>query len=97
MVFSIWNGRRVPPANPTRFTALQQVRAYWEGLRRGGQLPLRAAVDPRGIAGVLDQGAGHLIVLEEPEADPTYVNNIALLKELDKVVDALYQKAAVLS
>lgn len=55
MVFSIWTGRRVPPANPTRFTALQQVRAYWEGLRRGGQLPLRAAVDPRGIAGVLDQ------------------------------------------
>lgn len=37
-----------------RFTALHQVRAYWEGLRRGDKLPLREAVDPRGIAGALD-------------------------------------------
>ncbi|MES2664767.1 MAG: PAS domain-containing protein [Pseudomonadota bacterium] len=55
MVFSIWTGRRAAPTRPARFAALQQVRAYWEGLRRGGQVPLRAAVDPRGIAAVLDQ------------------------------------------
>lgn len=33
---------------------LAELRAYWEGLRNGGALPTRAAVDPRGIAGALD-------------------------------------------
>lgn len=32
-----------------------QVRAYWEGLRRGAALPSRAALDPRGFGGVLDR------------------------------------------
>ena len=32
-----------------------QVRAYWEGLRCGGRLPSRAALDPRGFGGVLDR------------------------------------------
>ena len=57
MVFSIWTGRRAAratPQNRTRFAELAQVRAYWEGLRRGDQLPLREAIDPRGLAGALD-------------------------------------------
>ncbi|NUB43306.1 PAS domain-containing protein [Fertoebacter nigrum] len=39
----------------TRFAAIAQVRAYWEGLRRGNDLPLRSAIDPRGIEGALEQ------------------------------------------
>jgi hypothetical protein len=35
--------------------AMQQVRAYWEGLRQNGAIPARDAIDPRGIAGALEQ------------------------------------------
>lgn len=42
-------------APPPVFEGLPQVRAYWEGLRDGGQLPQRAALDPRGLSGVLDR------------------------------------------
>ncbi len=38
-----------PPRGPA------EVRAYWEGLRRGGSIPCRADLDPRGMAGVLDR------------------------------------------
>jgi len=34
---------------------LSEVRAYWEGLRIGGALPRRDQIDPRGIAGALEQ------------------------------------------
>lgn len=40
--------------------ALAQLRAYWEALRRNGQPPDRAAVDPRGLSGVL----GHAFLAE---------------------------------
>lgn len=33
---------------------LQEVRAYWEGLRDHGALPSRATLDPRGIASALE-------------------------------------------
>lgn len=33
---------------------LAEVRAYWEGLREGGALPERDRIDPRGIAGALE-------------------------------------------
>ena len=46
--------RRNPPPNPV-VEGLAQVRAYWEGLREAAQLPLRAAIDPRGLSGVLDR------------------------------------------
>lgn len=32
----------------------QQLRAYWEGLRRGRDVPARAEVDPRGLDGALE-------------------------------------------
>jgi hypothetical protein len=35
------------------FDVLNQVRAYWEGLREDGALPLRSQIDPRGIEGAL--------------------------------------------
>ncbi|KAG1473766.1 hypothetical protein G6F56_000764 [Rhizopus delemar] len=47
--------------------------------------------------GILDQGAGCLIVFEEPEEDKTYESAVETLKQVDKVVSSLYQKAAKLS
>ena len=41
------------PGGP-RFAMLAEVRAYWEGLRVGGSLPARDRIDPRGIAGALE-------------------------------------------
>jgi hypothetical protein len=37
-----------------KFAMLAEVRAYWEGLRHGGALPRRDEIDPRGIAGALE-------------------------------------------
>ncbi len=37
-----------------RFAMLAEVRAYWEGLRTGAALPRRDQIDPRGIAGALE-------------------------------------------
>ncbi|KAI9256611.1 PCI domain-containing protein [Phascolomyces articulosus] len=47
--------------------------------------------------GILDQGAGCLIIFEEQEEDKTYETAIETLKQVDKVVSSLYQKAAKLS
>ncbi|GAA5810224.1 hypothetical protein MFLAVUS_003643 [Mucor flavus] len=47
--------------------------------------------------GILDQGAGCLIVFEELEEDKTYEAAVETLKQVDKVVSSLYQKAAKLS
>jgi hypothetical protein len=38
-----------------RTQPLREVRAYWEGLRQNGAVPSRDAIDPRGIAGALEQ------------------------------------------
>jgi hypothetical protein len=46
---------RSAPALPLTLTGPAQVRAYWEGLRTGSALPSRAALDPRGLSGVLDR------------------------------------------
>jgi len=43
------------PAPAPVFDGLAQVRAYWEGMRRNGVLPTRAALDPRGFGNVLDR------------------------------------------
>ncbi len=43
------------PGSP-RFAILAEVRAYWEALRQGSTtLPRRDQIDPRGIAGALEQ------------------------------------------
>jgi hypothetical protein len=42
-------------ASPTVAEGLAQARAYWEGLRQGDRLPMRRAIDPRGLVGVLDR------------------------------------------
>jgi hypothetical protein len=50
---------RLRPGRETKpqavFNGLAQVRAYWEGLRDGASLPGRAALDPRGLGGVLER------------------------------------------
>ena len=35
-------------------TAVEKIRTYWESLRIEGDIPLRAAVDPRGIEAALE-------------------------------------------
>ncbi|BFZ01295.1 hypothetical protein BsWGS_04334 [Bradybaena similaris] len=47
--------------------------------------------------GILDQGAGVLIVFEETESDKTYVIALETIQHMGKVVDALYQKAKKLT
>lgn len=37
-----------------RFAMLAEVRGYWEGLRKGSDLPRRDEIDPRGIVGALE-------------------------------------------
>ena len=43
--------------------------------------------------GILDAGAGHLIVYEDQQADTTYDQALETLGNMSKVVDALYVKA----
>ena len=52
LVFSGKGGRRI--ADQPGFAMLAEVRAYWEGLRHGSALPRRDDIDPRGIAGALE-------------------------------------------
>ncbi|CAG5134610.1 unnamed protein product [Candidula unifasciata] len=47
--------------------------------------------------GILDQGAGVLIVFEETESDKTFVIALETVQHMGKVVDALYQKAKKLT
>ncbi len=42
---------RKPPAS---FAAIREVEAYWQALRGTRQMPMRAEIDPRGIAGALE-------------------------------------------
>jgi len=47
--------------------------------------------------GILDQGAGVLIVFEESQKDKTYASALETIQNMGKVVDALYQKAKKLT
>ncbi|RKP14403.1 hypothetical protein BJ684DRAFT_22552 [Piptocephalis cylindrospora] len=47
--------------------------------------------------GVLDQGAGCLIVHDKPTTDQTYEATLTTLKHMGDVVDSLYEKAAKLT
>ncbi len=56
MVLSfLGNGRKPAEKNVSRFAALAEVRAYWEGLRGDGEIPARKDLDPRGMARALDR------------------------------------------
>lgn len=49
------------------------------------------------LKGILDQGAGVLIIFGEKETDKTYTNTLDIIQHMGKVVDALYKKAQKLS
>lgn len=49
------------------------------------------------LKGILDQGAGVLIIFGEKETDKTYTNTLEIIQNMGKVVDALYKKAQKLS
>lgn len=48
------HGQRTTAGVPLRFAMINEVRAYWEALRDGGNMPLRAQINPRGIEGALE-------------------------------------------
>lgn len=52
-VVQAMSGGREPQAG-RGYAALQEVRAYWEGLRIEAALPQRHDIDPRGMAGALE-------------------------------------------
>lgn len=47
-------GRGAERSAGINLAPLQELRGYWEALRREGDLPSRSQIDPRGIAGVLE-------------------------------------------
>ena len=49
------------------------------------------------ISAVLDQGAGFLVIYDEPESDKTYEAALDTLQHMSTVVDLLYEKARKLS
>ena len=49
------------------------------------------------FTGILDQGAGVLVVFDETPVDKTYENSLETIQNMGKVVDALYHKAKKLT
>lgn len=49
------------------------------------------------ILGILDQGAGVLVVFDDTPVDKTYGNSLETIQNMGKVVDALYHKAKKLT
>ncbi|KAJ3355111.1 26S proteasome regulatory subunit rpn6 [Entophlyctis luteolus] len=47
--------------------------------------------------GILDQGAGCLVIFDDPEVDKTYEAALETIKQMGNVVESLYEKAAVLN
>lgn len=47
--------------------------------------------------GVLDQGAGCLVVYDEADDDQTYEMALGTLKQISHVVDSLYQQVRCIS
>jgi 26S proteasome regulatory subunit N6 len=48
------------------------------------------------IEGILDQGAGTLILFDDPPSDKTYAVTLDTIASLNRVVDSLYEKATKL-
>lgn len=47
----------------------------------------------RQLNGVLDQGAGMLVIFDTVQEDKAYEAGLGLIQNMGKVVDALYHKA----
>ncbi|KAJ3114422.1 26S proteasome regulatory subunit rpn6 [Physocladia obscura] len=61
------------------------------------ELKLSQMILDRVFHGILDQGAGCLVVFEDPEHDKTYAAALDTLKNMGNVVESLYEKAAFLT
>ncbi|WFD35436.1 26S proteasome regulatory subunit rpn6 [Malassezia cuniculi] len=51
----------------------------------------------KSLHGILDQGAGCLVVYDEVQDDETYESTLGTLKHISRVVDSLYHKASALA
>jgi len=49
------------------------------------------------LKGILDQGAGVLVIFDDKPTDKTYANTLEIITRMGGVVDALYNKAKLLS
>jgi len=49
------------------------------------------------LKGILDQGAGVLVIFDEKLSNKTYANTLEIIQRMGGVVDALYNKAKLLS
>jgi len=49
------------------------------------------------LKGILDQGAGVLVIFDDKPSDKTYENTLEIIQRMGGVVDALYNKAKLLS
>jgi len=49
------------------------------------------------LKGILDQGAGVLVIFDDKPTDKTYENTLEIIQRMGGVVDALYNKAKLLS
>ena len=61
------------------------------------ELKLSQMILDKKLSGILDQGAGVLIIFDESKEDKTYAAAIDTIASLSKVVDTLYQKAKKLT
>jgi len=62
------------------------------------EAPVRPCSQLYGIcSGILDQGAGVLVVFDETPSDKTYEASLETIQSMGKVVDALYVKTKKLT
>ncbi|PWN53856.1 putative 26S proteasome non-atpase regulatory subunit Rpn6 [Violaceomyces palustris] len=57
------------------------------------ELKLSQMILDKVFHGILDQGAGCLVVFDEPQEDKTYEATLETLKHVGNVIDSLYKKA----
>lgn len=57
------------------------------------ELKLSQMILDRQLNGVLDQGAGMLVIFDTVQEDKAYDAALGLIQNMGKVVDALYHKA----
>ena len=83
---------RTPPALPLTIPCASHCALVRLPLQKIEEKLSQMILDKK-FRGILDAGAGHLIVYEDQQADTTYDQALETLGNMSKVVDALYVKA----